>query len=591
MMTHVLAIFALVACAASCGYWLAALLCLRKVLRPAPASGEPFEPMVSILKPVKGVDVGAIHNFLSFCRQGYPKFEILFGVAHASDPAVELIEQISRQFPEHAIRLIVASPLGVNPKAAILNSLAAEARGDVLVISDSDIRVTPDYLHRVVAPLRDPQVGLVTCLYRGQSPRDVAACLAALHMDTTFAPSAALAWRLGTVVGLGATLAMRRGDLERVGGYTAIADHLLDDNEIAARIVRLGLRVCLSDYVVASVLGPTRFDEQRRREVRWARGIRAAYPVRYPGLLVTFTLALAIVASGFSGVWHWAWGAVPAALAIRWFAGWRCAALLGQRERRYLLWLPLRDLLSVAVWCVGLVGRRVHWRGTDFVLRSDGRLVPVPQDGLPRGPLAALVRRIDAHLRRKQGIFEFIDDPRCLLRLSVEPARHDVELADGTRVKAGEPVGILHFWNEHMVVVPNGGPDLAWASALRQAMRDSFRQLARAMESDPRLAGLRAFSGMSMFVGRHGDDAFPRVAARYGFECIPEEERRSLGKRLHGFGENILAMGLQWAYNPVGLRGKKFVRPRAPLWISRNALLKKYGDVRQPSPQKEPVAN
>ncbi|HXE55383.1 MAG TPA: bacteriohopanetetrol glucosamine biosynthesis glycosyltransferase HpnI [Tepidisphaeraceae bacterium] len=576
----ILAIFA-----ASCAYWLVALLCLRRVLRSAAPTD--FRPSVAVLKPVKGIDSNALENYISFCQQDYPDFEILFGVSSAKDPAVPVINDFKRRFPNHPIRLIVAPPLGSNPKAGILNTLAAETHADVLVISDSDIRVTPDYLRRAVGPLEQPEVGLVTCLYRGESPRSLMACLASLHMDTTFAASAAIGWRMGTDVGLGATLAMRRSDLERIGGYTAIADHLLDDNEIAVRIARLGLKVVLSDCVVASVLGRTRFREQWRREVRWARGIRTAYPLRYPGLLLTFTLLLAHFVAAFTGVWSWAWYAIPLALALRWLVGWQSARLLGQPRRAYLALMPVRDWLSVAVWCAGVFGRRVHWRGVDFLLRPDGRLVNMSEtQPLPSGLLAGIFRRVDAHLRKKQGIFEFTDDPECAVRMSVEPAAYDVNLSDGTRVKKGDRVGVIHFWNDHLTRMPAEGPDLTWAIAMRRQLVHSFRLLAAAAQTDPRLMDLPLFGGTAVFASREGEKTVDRVVSRFGFEWVEVPPRNSLFQRLHDFGENFLFWGLMRAFNPGGLRGKKFVRPREPLWMSRKTLLAKYGQAvgQQPKP-------
>jgi ceramide glucosyltransferase len=368
MILHVLLILAISFCVLSWIYWFVAMACLHKTLRPSQhsaraSSHKAFEPMVSVLKPIKGLDNGAMENLASFCRQDYPRFEILFGVADENDPAVAEVERLREMFPLLEMRLVVAQSLGTNPKVATLNILAGEARADILVISDSDIRVTPEYLRRVVSPLADAKIGVVTCLYRGQSPANLPAGLEALHMDTSFAPSAAVAWRLGNSVGLGATLAMRKKDLEAVGGYAAIADHLLDDNEVVSRIRALGLKVQLSDYPVACLMGAIHFPQQWSREVRWSRGIRVAYPLRYLGIPITFSLPIAILVGFLSVGWPWAWLAIPATVAMRWFVGWRCAALMGQKERGYLWWLPIRDLLTAAVWTAAWVGRTVEWRG------------------------------------------------------------------------------------------------------------------------------------------------------------------------------------------------------------------------------------
>jgi hypothetical protein len=263
-------------------------------------------------------------------------------------------------------------------------------------------------------------------------------------------------------------------------------------------------------------------------------------------------------------------------LAVRWFVAWRSAVLLGQRDRRYLAWLPLRDLLSLAVWTVALFGRRVRWRGQEFLLGRDGRLESVAEPALPDGLLARSIRWLDAHLRRKQGIFEFCQDPRCLMRVSLEPAEMDLEFADGTRVSAGEPVGIVHLWNEHLLTVPRDGADLRWASAMRQLMQYTLLELASAAQTDPRLRRAKAFGGTAVFSSRGGPSQVAKMASRFGFEWITDHRKPSVLRRIHDFFQNFLVLGLQWAFNPAGLRGKGFLRPREPLYMSREALLERY---------------
>lgn len=590
---HLLLDILLGLCALSWAYWLVAWASLRSVLGARPTRGEAFTPPVSILKPVKGVDAGAMENFQTFCAQDYPDYELLFGVAEQNDPAVELIHRLKEQFPQHRIRLVVAGPLGANPKAAVLESLAREARGEVLVISDSDIRVTSQYLRCAVAPLANPATGLVTCLYRGEAPANLPARLESLYMDSTFAPSAALAWKLGTDVGCGATLAMRAADLARAGGYGAIADYLLDDYEIAARLAGLGLGVYVGEHPVASVLGSMRARDQWDREVRWSRGIRSTHPMRYLGLLMTFSVPLGIAAACLSGIRPLAWVILVVALALRTLVAWRCAVLLGQRERKYLLLLPVRDLLTVAVWCAGLFGRRVNWRGQRFILRSDGRLEPLARPRRPGGLLARAVRRLDAYLRVRQGIFEYSDDEKCLLRVSVEPAQAGFDLRDGTHICVGDPVCVIHLWNEHMTVIPPTGPDLTWAITFRRAMGRSFAQLAVAAQKDPRLLGAKAFGADAVFVSRKGDEPVAKVLAHFGFEWVTPDRKPTVWKKLHQFGENFLLLALLWAFNPSGMKGKSFFRPREPIWMSREMLVRKHGSDRRAqrdTPQPAPVA-
>jgi ceramide glucosyltransferase len=244
------------------------------------------------------------------------------------------------------------------------------------VLSDSDIRVTPDYLDRVVSPLEDPSIGVVTCLYRTGSGGGLVGQMAALYLAADFFPSAILANRsLGIGFALGATIVLRRADLERLGGYASLADHLADDYQVGARVAALGRRVCLSHHVVTSVNGRSAFSEEWDREVRWARGIRAGRPLQYFGLLLTQTTAIALVVAAVSQFAPWALTMLLAALGLRWLVAHDMTKQLDEPlSPLCLLCLPLRDAWSAAIWAVGLFGRRIVWRGRVYSLRSDGRL-------------------------------------------------------------------------------------------------------------------------------------------------------------------------------------------------------------------------
>lgn len=362
-------------------YWVLTLFLLLDFYRAASAVDDGYQPPVSILKPVRGLDPEAYENFVSFCRQDYSEFEILFGVADPADPAVPVIERLARCFPGVGIRLIIAPAFGANRKASLLHHLTAEARHDILVISDSDCRVTPDYLRRVVAPLRDPAVGMVTCPYRGDRALTFTARLEALYIGTTFVPLVLAARKYITMrLGLGATMVVRRGDVERIGGFAAIADHLGDDYELGHRISGLGRRVHLSHYVVACVLGATTFRDQWQREVRWMRNARVSRPKEYPIIPLTFSTPLAVTLVLVTGFSRPALSALLASVVLRWLVGWLATGFSGDAEaRRAMIWLPLRDMLSALVWLAGGVGRRIVWRGEEFLLRADGRLVPLAE--------------------------------------------------------------------------------------------------------------------------------------------------------------------------------------------------------------------
>ncbi len=364
---------------ASWFYWLIACLLVSDFFRSRPEPDVGFTPPVSILKPVRGLDAQAYENFASFCRQDYPDFELLFGVADPADPAVPVVERLRRDFPQCPIRLIVAQAFGANRKASILHHLASQARHEILVVSDSDTRVTPEYLRRVVAPLADEKVGLVTCPYRGEAAMTFTARLEALHMGATFLPSVMVARKfLKMRFAMGATIALRRQALNRLGGFAAVADYLADDYQLGVRIADLGYRVQLSNYIVLIILGATTFQEQWTREVRWARTNRVCRPREYPGILLTFTTPLAATLALLSGFATLEWRIFLISLLLRWWVAWRVTGYTGDWEaRRWLLWLPVRDMLSALVWCVGGVGRHIVWRGEAYVLLPGGRMQPL----------------------------------------------------------------------------------------------------------------------------------------------------------------------------------------------------------------------
>jgi ceramide glucosyltransferase len=358
-------------------YWLAALLLVYRFFRNG-EENDGFMPPVSILKAVKGLDADAYQNFASFCQQDYPEYELLFGVADACDPAMPVLERLKLDFPDCNIRLIVSEPIGTNRKASLLHRLQQEAHHEILVASDSDMRVTPDYLHRVVGPLAKDGIGLVTCPYRGNQPETLTAGLEILHMGVSFLPAVILARSIIKMrFAMGASVALRQRDLAKIGGFGALADYLADDYLLGARISGLGLKVHLSRYIMTCILGATTFRKQWDREVRWMRCARISRPREYPGWFFSFTTPLGlalVVATGFDPL---AIQLLLLSLLWRWVAAWLITGQTGDAEsRRWLLWLPLRDILSAVTWLVGGLGRQIVWRDEVFTLQDDGRMSP-----------------------------------------------------------------------------------------------------------------------------------------------------------------------------------------------------------------------
>ena len=342
------------------------------------ASNERNPPPVSILKPLKGIDPEIWESFCRHAEQQYPEFELIFGVSNPSDPACEAVRKLQVAYPACQIKLIVCKRiLGTNVKVSNLSQMVPEARHEILLVNDSDIRVAPDYLRQVTAPLNDAQVGLVTCLYRGIAAKTLGSRFEALGIGTDFVPGVLSARLLegGLHFGLGSTLVFRRQDLASIGGFESMVDYLADDYELGHRISATGKRVELSAAIVATYLPAYTLGEFWRHQLRWSRTIRAARRWGYAGLLFTFGLPWALAALIASSGATWAWVLFAAALTARLLVGvgTASAVLRGRQVGRDLVLLPLRDLIAPLIWAAGLIGNRIHWRGEDFDLK-DGRL-------------------------------------------------------------------------------------------------------------------------------------------------------------------------------------------------------------------------
>jgi ceramide glucosyltransferase len=338
-------------------------------------------PPISILKPLKGTDPAMYESFRSHCRQNFPDYELIFGVSDAADPAATLVKNLRAEFPDRAIRLCVCDKrLGANGKVSVLAQLAAIAKYDFFVVNDSDIRVEPDYLRTIISELQQPNTGLVTCLYRGTPSNTIFSRLESLGISTDFVPGVLVAGQIegGLKFGLGSTLAFRRTDLERIGGFEAIADYLADDYEVGKRISSLGFKVALSRITVETFLPPYRLSDFLSHQLRWARTIRASRPGGYAGLLLTYTLPWSILALVLNGGAHWAWWLLAVAVLLRFSVG-LAAGVSVLREKHFgrSLWLlPIRDILAPTIWFAGIFGREIVWRGEKFKLKK-GKLTPI----------------------------------------------------------------------------------------------------------------------------------------------------------------------------------------------------------------------
>lgn len=337
-------------------------------------------PAVTILKPLKGMDPEIYESFRSHCLQDYPKYQIIFGVSDPEDAAVPSVRRLQQEFPDRDIQLIVCRDiLGPNVKVSNLAQMVLAARYEVLIVNDSDIRVEPDYLRRVVAPLMDSSIGMVTCLYRGIAAPTFGSRLEALGIGTDFCASVLAAQRLeGIHFGLGSTLAFRRTDLERAGGFLAIVDYLADDYELGRRIADLGLKVRISEVVVETHLPAYDLRGFIAHQLRWARGVRDARLGGYIGLISTFGLMWGLLAVMVAPSAPLAWAAAGTTVLLRLVMAIAVGSVALQ-DSQVLSWLwllPLRDLIAVAVWIASFAGHTVTWRGDRFELK-DGRLIRI----------------------------------------------------------------------------------------------------------------------------------------------------------------------------------------------------------------------
>ena len=340
---------------------------------------------ISVLKPLRGLDPNAYENFASFCRQDYPDFEILFGVSDPTDPCVPVVQKLIADLPERSIRLVVVSEqLGANGKVSNLCRMAREARHDLLVITDSDVRVELGYLRSVAEMFRDPQVGGVTALYRGHDNLEFVAAMDCVGSSAAFCGAALVARELeGVKFMMGSTMATTKQRLAEIGGFEAMVDLHSDDYELGRRIADSGYRVELLPEPVWMAFPSQTLGQYLRHELRWAIGIRNIRPGGHFGMLFTHGLPWAIAAACVAPSASIAAAYLAACFVLRFAMAW-VVGVWGLRDpilRRRFWLLPVRDLLSFFVWLASFGMNRIEWRGMAFTL-DKGRMVPVaPRSG------------------------------------------------------------------------------------------------------------------------------------------------------------------------------------------------------------------
>jgi len=360
-------------------------------LRKSPPSKSRYAPPVSILKPVRGVDCEAYENFASFCRLDYPEYEVIFAVAESDDPVVPVIEKLQADFPRCSIRLIKSvAHTGANRKINSLCRLVQEARYDVVVMSDSDVRVAADYLRVVVPPFADSQVGVVTGFCRCMTAGSIAADLQTLGMYVDSAPGALVARMLEGRIhfAFGWTMATTKRHLAEIGGWEAMANYHSDDFELGDRIARRGYRVELMREPVWMVFPQETIGQYFRHELRWSIGLKNVRPTAYPWLILTHGLPWALLAAALAAAAGW--GVIAAThllayLGLRLGLAWTTGTWgLGDTGVWKKLWLlPLRDAIGFIAWVGGFFSERILWRGFAYRVKN-GQLFPMVSASLKK---------------------------------------------------------------------------------------------------------------------------------------------------------------------------------------------------------------
>jgi len=357
-------------------YWIVALISTWAFYRQKDEIDPAFSPPVSVLKPIKGFDYEAYLNLKSFFTQDYPQYEILFGVETPEEPTLPVIKRLMEEHPQVPVKIIVAEPQSANRKAGMLEILSQHASYPIIVASDSDFRVPPDYLRQVVSPLKKPEIGLVTSFYRGKEALTVAAKLEAIYISTNLLPSASIGLRwMNMGYAFGSTIALRRETLEEIGGFKSFADYLADDHEAGARVRATGKLVYLSRCIVDTILGPVSWRELWSRQLRWMRCVWVSRPLLYPEIILTFSLPLSLFLGFLTDFSFFARAVLLLSLGSRLSVGWLALGFMDYKEmRRNILLLPLADLFQFALWVWAPFGRKIVWRGEEYKLRRDGRL-------------------------------------------------------------------------------------------------------------------------------------------------------------------------------------------------------------------------
>ena len=372
--TAVFAILFTILCGSLVYSLLSIVAALRYLAVKPPALNTP-EP-ISILKPLAGLDLGLESNLRTFFEQNYPSFEILFAVRDAGDPAAGVVARLQSEYSQIPSRLIVTGePPYPNAKVYSLEHMLAAAANDLVVMSDSDIRVTANMLSTVAAEFQDGKMAVATCPYRAVPGKSFWSQLEATGMNTDFWGSALAARMLeGMHFAVGPTIAARRGVLAAIGGFKRFKDYLAEDFVLGKFAAEAGHGVLLSSYVIEHHIGSSTLRENIAHRLRWTRSTRRSRPAGYLGQIFTMPLPIALLACAIAPAW---WPMLPLTFLVRAAAAYTISAKVLRARLDWLL-LPLEDGMAFCFWIAGLFGNTIWWRGRRYRLYSDGRFELIP---------------------------------------------------------------------------------------------------------------------------------------------------------------------------------------------------------------------
>ena len=339
-----------------------------------------FTPPVTIIKPLCGLDWETYKNLASFCLQDYPEYQIVFSMRSPDDPCLEIVQKIKDDFPKLDLAVIISDVfVGSNLKVCNLANALVVAKHSILILADSDIRVKPEYLKKIIQPLQKPEIGLVTCPYNSIVKGKIA-IFEALGIATQFNPKILVARKLeGVSFALGSTIVIRRSVLEEIGGFKAIADSLSDDFQLGNLCHNLGYEVFLSPYIVDHVVAHVKLYDLFNRQIRWARGVKVERFWGYLGLILTQGTISSLCFLLLSDFSFYGWLVFLITWSLRLLMAYIVGGVLfkDQITKKYFIWVFVRDIFDFIIWLMGFLGNTIEWRGQKFKLIDNGKLISV----------------------------------------------------------------------------------------------------------------------------------------------------------------------------------------------------------------------